>query len=114
MDIGMLKSLTGRSFCEDVYHFAADTAEEIVKNYCNIEKIPDGLTNTTVRIAADILRREQYGKHGGELPTAVSSIAVGDTSTSFSVISALSDSDISSIVSGYIKQLNRYRRVAFD
>lgn len=114
MDIGVLKSLTGRSFCDDVYRFAAETAEETVKNYCNIDEIPNGLKNTVVRIAADILRRGQYGKNGGEMPVTVSGITVGNTSTSFSAVSSLSDSDVSSIVSGYTKQLNRYRRVTFD
>lgn len=108
MNIGMLKKITGFSFCEDVYRFAASSAEEAVLNYCNIDEIPEGLENTTLNIAADILRRGQYGN--GDVPVAVSSVTVGDTSTSFT---PLSDSETNEVIANYVKTLNRYRRVTF-
>lgn len=108
MNIGMLKKLTGFSFCDEVYKFAAASAEEIVMNYCNIDEIPDGLVNTTMRIAADILRRGQYGS--SDVPVTVSSVTVGDTSTSFT---PLSDSETNEVIASYTKTLNRYRRVTF-
>lgn len=108
MNIGMLKKITGFSFCDDVYKFAALSAEEAVLNYCNIDKIPDGLENTTLKIAADILRREQYGS--GDVPVVVSNVKVGDTSTSFT---PLSESKTDEVIEKYKKILNRYRRVTF-
>lgn len=108
MDIGMLKKITGYSFCDEIYRFAADTAEENVRNYCNIDEIPEGLANTTLRIAADILRIGQYGS--GDIPVTVSSVTVGDTSTSFT---PLSDSETDEVIEKYAKTLNRYRRVTF-
>lgn len=108
MNIGMLKKITGFSFCDEIYRFAAETAEESVMNYCNIDEIPDGLENTTLKIAADILRRGQYG--GGDIPVIVSSVKVGDTSTSFT---PLSDSETAEVIANYEKTLKRYRRVTF-
>lgn len=108
MNIGMLKKITGFSFCDDVYKFAASSAEEAVLNYCNIDEIPDGLENTTLKIAADILRREQYGS--GDVPMVVSNVKVGDTSTSFT---PLSDGETDEVIAKYKKTLNRYRRVIF-
>lgn len=108
MNIGMLKKLTNFSFCEEIYEFAAETADEIVMNYCNIDTIPVGLVNTTMRIAADILRREQYGS--GDVPVIVSSVKVGDTTTSFT---PLSDSETNEVISNYKTTLNRYRKVTF-
>lgn len=109
MNIGMLKKITGFSFCDEIYRFAAETAEEAVLNYCNIEEIPDGLANTTIKIAADILRRGQYGS--SDVPVIVSSVTVGDTSTSFT---PLSDSETNEVIANYEKTLKRYRRVTFS
>ncbi len=108
MNIGMLKKITGYSFCDDVYKFAASSAEEAVKNYCNIDEIPEGLEYTTLKIAADILRREQYGS--GDIPVVVNNVRVGDTSTSFT---PLSDSETDEVIAKYKNTLNRYRRVTF-
>lgn len=108
MNIGTLKKITGFSFSDDVCKFAAEAAEEAVMNYCNIEEIPEGLINTTLKIAADILRREQYGS--GDIPVIVNSVKVGDTSTSFT---PLSDSETNEVIANYTKTLNRYRRVTF-
>ena len=108
MNIGMLKKLTGFSFCDEVYNFAAEEAQEIVKNYCNIDEIPQGLEHTTIKIAADILRRGQYGS--GDVPVIVSSVKVGDTTTSFT---PLSDGETNEVIANYEKMLNRYRRVTF-
>lgn len=109
MNIGVLKKITGFSFCDEVYNFAASSAEEAVLNYCNIEEIPDGLVNTTMKIAADILRRGQYGS--GDIPVVVTSVKVGDTNTSFT---SLSDSETAEVIANYEKTLKRYRRVTFS
>lgn len=108
MDIMSLKKITGYAFCDAAYDFAAESAEEIVCNYCNVDQVPDGLVNTTMRIAADLLRKGQYGS--GDVPTTVSSIKVGDTTTSFT---PLSDSETVEVIANYTKTLNRYRRVMF-
>ena len=108
MNIGVLKKLTGYAYCDEMYDFAANTAEEIVMNYCNIDSVPDGLANTVLRMATDILRFGQYGK--SDIPVTVSSVTVGDTSTSFT---PLSDKETDEVIAKYTKTLNRYRRVTF-
>ena len=60
------------------------------------------------RMAADIYRNEQYGKQ--EEASHVSSIKVGDTSTSFG---SAADGYGSSILKDYEAALKRYRKLVF-
>lgn len=112
-DISMLKQLLGFK-AEDadkdaLVEFAANTAEELVKNYCHMEEIPAGLSNTVQRIAMEIYRNEQPGV--SQVPQAVKSVTTGDTSTSFGVVETTGYSE--SVLKDYKKQLNRYRKVGF-
>lgn len=105
-----LKALLGLSDVEtDVsIKFALANAEEIVKNYCHIDEIPQGLSNTVLRMAMDIYRNEQPGST--EVPQAVSSVQIGDTTTSFKTSST---EYTASIMKNYKAVLNRYRKVEF-
>lgn len=88
--------------------FALENAEEIIKNYCHIDKIPLELSTAALRMAADIYRNEQLGKE--EIPQSVSSVTVGDTSTSFQT----SSQEFSeSILKNYTAVLKRHRKVVF-
>lgn len=88
--------------------FALANAEEVVKNYCHIDEIPQGLSNTVLRMAMDIYRNEQPGSV--EVPQAVSSVKIGDTTTSFKTSST---EYAESIMKNYKAVLNRYRKVEF-
>ena len=84
MDLAKLKALLG---IEDdskdmVLEFVIADVEEIIKNYCHVEEMPDGLTNTGYRMAMDLYRNENIGSESAAVG-AVSSISEGDTSTSF-------------------------------
>lgn len=112
-EVKKLKALlgmeTGSSGKEDVFvEFALETAKENILNYCHIEKIPEGLTTTVIRMAADIYRDSQYGSE--DMPAQVSSVKIGDTSTSFSSASAEYSQDL---FKKYGAVLRRYRRVVF-
>lgn len=113
MEIEMLKKLLGipeEDVSKDILiQFVISNVEETIKNYCNIEEVPEGLINTAYRMAMDIYRNEQPGE--AENPQAVKSVSVGDTSTSFGDIA--SSDYAQSILKDYAKQLNRYRRVVF-
>lgn len=109
----LLYHLTGCAFSEAIYDFAVDSAVELVKNYCNIPEVPDGLDNTVIRIAADLLRAKQYGEDGGDMSGNVKSITVGDTSTTFGSVSEMTDEAILGIIGKYTQTLNRYRRITF-
>lgn len=106
-----LKALLGVTGEENnlLVEFALEQAEDIVKNYCNIEEIPEELKSTVFRMAAELYRNEQYGETG--VPQAVKSISEGDTSTSFGTIETAGYAE--SLLKDYKKQLNRYRRVVF-
>lgn len=91
-----------------VLEFIMEDVEETIKNYCNINKIPDELLHTAYRMAIDLY---QYGNAGGEeTPLAVSSVSIGGTSTSFS---NATDAIKETILSNYEEQLNRYRRLVW-
>lgn len=113
MEIEMLKKLLGipeEDVSKDILmEFVISNVEEAIKNYCNIEEVPEGLTNTAYRMAMDIYRNEQPGET--EKPQAVKSVTIGDTSTSFG--DTASSDYIQSILKDYKRQLNRYRRVVF-
>ncbi len=106
-----LKSLLGISEegQEPLLEFALRDAEETVKNYCNLEEIPEGLKHTVIRMAMDICRNEQFGDSA--VPMAVKSISEGDASTSFGTVE--SSGYAQTLLKDYQKQLNRYRKVKF-
>lgn len=106
-----LKSLLGipadNMDSEMQVQFALESAEEFAKNYCNIETIPSGLTNTVIKMAVDICRNESYGS--AQVPQTIKSVSMGDTKTDFG--SAQAEGYGTSLLNNYRKQLNRYRRV---
>lgn len=83
MDIDALKSVLGISGTDRdaEVNFAADTAEEYIKNYCRTDKIPDSLKNTAINMAADFFRTSVYGSD--ENVSAVKRIDEGDISVTF-------------------------------
>ena len=83
MDIDALKAVLGIDGTErdGEVNFAVDTAEEYIKNYCRIGKIPDRLKNTAINMAADILRAGGYGSD--ENTSSVKKIDEGDISVTF-------------------------------
>ncbi len=113
MEITRIKELLGvpvENTSQDVsLTFIADIVEETVLNYCNLDKLPDGLKNTCLRMAVDLYRYEKPTESG--VPLRVASITEGDTATSFSV---LNDVLKGTILKDYKGQLNRYRRMRHD
>lgn len=92
----------------ELLQFVIDTATEKVLSYCNVDKIPEGLTNTVVRMAADIWRTEGYGNE--ERPKEVTEVKRGDVSTSFTPISTTRNVQ-SDYLSKYKSILNCYRKL---
>lgn len=84
--------------------------EETITNYCNIEEVPKGLLNTSYRMAVDLYRNENLG-HEETALGSVSSISVGDTSTSFK--QSVDDNFKDSLLKNYKPQLNRYRKLVW-
>lgn len=107
MKIEKLKLLLGITddSQDTLLEFILETTEETIFNYCNIDELPDGLTNTAYRMAVDLYR---YDCPGSATPVTVTSISEGDTSTSFS---NAADSMQDGILKNYKRQLNRYRKL---
>lgn len=110
MELAKLKLLLGiapEDISQDIsLQFIIDDVEEVVKNYCKLQEVPGGLTNTCYRMAMDIYRAEGIGE--ADTPLLVSSITEGDTSTSFgSRTELLKDM----LLNDYKAQLNAYRKL---
>ena len=112
MELAKLKALLGiEGDSKDVVlEFVIADVEETIKNYCNVEKIPDGLINTGYRMAMDLYRNENIGSETGAVGS-VSSISEGDTSTSFRQY--VDDNFKDTVLKNYKSSLNRYRKVAW-
>lgn len=112
MDLAKLKALLGiEDGSKDVIlEFVIADVEEIIKNYCHVEEMPDGLVNTGYRMAMDLYRNENIGSETAAVGT-VSSISEGDTSTSFQQYVDNNFKD--TVLKNYKSSLNRYRKVAW-
>ncbi|MCC0697669.1 phage head-tail connector protein [Clostridioides sp. ES-S-0048-02] len=111
MEVERLKKLLGFSREDDskdaILEFVLEDVEEMVKNYCNISVIPEGLNSTVLRMAIDMYKNESLGSEDIALGS-ISSISEGDTSVSYrSSASEFKES----LLKDYKAQLNRYRKI---
>ena len=110
LTVERLSALLGISDPDEVHlEFALENAEDTVRNYCHIDEIPAGLETTVLRMAMDIYRNEHMGS--ADIPQTVSSVQIGDTTTSFKT-SAAEFSE--SLMKNYKPVLNRTGRWCFD
>lgn len=103
---------------EPAFSFAAGKVEEQIKNVCNVEEVPEGLTYT----AADMISGEYLnqmlllGKLDAEvfpLEAAVKSVDVGDTKVTL-VDSASEEDKLTAFIQGlrsHEEDLLAYRRL---
>ncbi|MBC5712337.1 hypothetical protein H8S75_30995 [Hungatella sp. L12] len=110
MEAGKLKGLLGIAegdTSRDLsLEFVIDDVTETILNYCNLEELPTGLTNTAYRMAIDLYRYDRPGDPGA--PVTVASISEGDISTSFT---SAADALNGGMLKDYQGQLNRYRKL---
>lgn len=111
LELTTLKALLGITDTtqDAALQFVLDDVTETICNYCHVDELPLGLTNTAYRMAIDIYRAEGIGSAAAPAGT-VSSIKEGDTTVSF-VRQASESSYTASVLKQYEAQLNRYRRV---
>ncbi|MDO4327000.1 MAG: phage head-tail connector protein [bacterium] len=114
MELAKLKLLLGivlEDASQDAFlQFIMDDVEEMVKNYCKLQEVPQGLYNTCYRMAMDIYRAEGIGE--ADTPLSVSSITEGDTSTSFG--SSRTEWLKDTLLKDYKAQLNAYRKLRWQ
>ena len=100
----------------EILELALGRADEIIKNYCRLTVIPEGLLFTSVAMAADLYRAEVTG--------AIRRIEEGDVAISFDSYKSTSEDKAlslmrnstaqrTSVLRNYAEQLNRYRRCGF-
>lgn len=94
---------------DSVLSFILANVEEVILNYCHLEELPRGLTNTAYRMAMDLYRNENIGDADGG-GGAVQSISEGDTTVSFRA-NAYDAVFAESLLKDYKTQLNRYRKL---
>lgn len=89
--------------------FALDDAEQIIKDYCHIDEVPEALNNTVIKMAIDSYRNENLGEEVSPLGS-ISSISEGDTSVSYrSNAAEFKDS----LLKDYKSKLNKYRKLVW-
>lgn len=112
MELKKLKGLLG--IAEDdrsrdtALQFVMEDVEETIRNYCNVKEVPVGLASTSYRMALDLYRCGVLGDV--DAPIRITSISVGDTSTSFA---SAADALAGGVLSEYRGQLNRYRKLGW-
>ena len=113
MELEKLKQLLGITGNEQdiALEFIIADVEETIKNYCNLRAVPEGLCNTSYRMAMDLYRNENIGHEESTLGS-VSSLSEGDTSTSFRQYA--DDHFKDTVLKNYIPSLNRYRKARFS
>lgn len=124
LEIVSLK-ITNSSITELDKILAVGEVEQVIKNYCNIDEIPEALNYTWANMAVDLIKYnyESSLPASGDLETDaadVSSIKVGDTQIqlgggrgSRAKILNSHRADLDSIIMNNKAQLNKFRRMVW-
>lgn len=124
--------LNNNNIKKTAVELAAAEIETVIKNYCNITKIPVELEYVWANMAVDLLKYQYTADNlengnserdgGFDLTGAATSIKVGDTdiklgtSESAKQTSKILDShsaDLDDIILNYENQLNKFRRIVW-
>lgn len=58
------------STIDTILEFIIADIEEIIKNYCHVDEVPEGLLNTSYRMAIDLYRNENIGNESSSSSVA--------------------------------------------
>lgn len=97
--------LNDESFSEALIDINIQDFELRVKNYCNIDTVPESLNYAIADMVTDSINFENYSKNADKI---TKSVTRGDVSISYAD-KKLSDKD--TIFKSYIKILNGYRKL---
>ena len=129
LEIVKLK-LKDTGISDEMCILAVDEVEQVIKNYCSIESVPEELKYTWANMAVDSAKY-QFASTNNDTSKLddisvgdVSSIKVGDTNISFATNGngattererALKshNSNLDNIVMNYKEQLNKFRRMVW-
>lgn len=95
--------------------------EQVILNYCQIEEVPAPLKYTIANMSIDLFNFDSSKKSGDgtSIHGDITSIKIGDTTTSFGTISGSSDrniinshkADLDDLLLNYRQQLNQFRKM---
>ena len=110
------RKLKGIEMADEDIQLAADEAEQVILNYCNITVVPDALRFTWANMAVDILKSLNADATGEAVSGGPSSVSMGDTSLSFSSSGSNSGHmvDLDALINDYKSQLQKFRRVKWS
>ena len=103
----LLNQITGGRYDEYACCCALDRAEELILNYCNLDSVPEGLSQTLLSMAAELLLDPVYDP---DQAGWVTSVTVGDARAEKSGVQPVSGA---ALTEKYRTALNRYRKVRF-
>ena len=112
---------------EPLMSLAISQVEQEIKNYCNIDKVPEEVKFTWASMAVDFLRYQVAATSSSDDNSTfdaneISSIKIGDTSIGIGSGSATNAKNIAlkshqphldSLILNYKEQLNRFRRLVW-
>lgn len=90
-----------------ILEFTIERVDDAIKNYCNIDKIPEELNTTVLSMAMELYRLENFGNKEGK--KEVKSIRVGDTDTTFETSKDMNIAE--ELLKDYKAQLAPYRKI---
>lgn len=110
------RKLKGIEMADEDIQLAADEAEQVILNYCNITVVPDALRFTWANMAVDILKSLNADATGEAVSGGPSSVSMGDTSLSFSSSGSNSGHvvDLDALINDYKSQLQKFRRIKWS
>lgn len=110
-----LAALLGLTYGDEktvAVQFALDRAEDAIKNYCNLDQIPEGLGSAVLSMAMDLYRGENPGSETAAVGP-VKSITEGDATVSFGSAAGVSDNPGMAFLKDYTALLDRYRKAGW-
>lgn len=116
--------ITDATITELDIQLAIDEVQMVIKNYCNIDEVPEALNYTWANMAVDLIKYNyESNNSGGEVAADaadVSSLKIGDTqiqlgggSSSRAKVLNSHKLNLDRIVMNYQSQLNKFRRMVW-
>lgn len=101
---------------KDIIKMAIDEAEQVIKNYCNITKVPAALNFTWANMACDIVKSLNAEETGEPVNGGPASLTMGDTTVSISNTQSGSGHvvDLDGLIQNYKEQLQKFRRIKWS
>ena len=116
--------ITDATITEPEKALAIGEVEQVIKNYCSIDRVPEALNYTWANMAVDLIKYNyESNNSGGEVvvdAADISSLKVGDTqiqlgggSSSRAKVLNSHRPNLDRIVMNYQSQLNKFRRMVW-